>query len=437
MLFLGGPRAQVLRPSRPRHRLMRTQMILLIVCMASVLRAQPQSALTLDEAERLALDGEPGQAAYAARAEAFSEQAIAAGQLPDPKLRVGVANYPIESGGFSTEAMTQAQVGFQQSFPPGQSRAVGTRRFQSLAEEMTESAGARGRDVRSGVRTAWLEAYYWDHAETIVTESRPFFADLVTVTRSLYAVGSRDQQDVLRSELELSRLEDRLIDIDRQQARAHAALAEWLPEDADRPIAESLPAWDQVPPLDDLIASLESHPALKAADARISAQEAGIDLARERYKPGWSLDVGYGYRDGIYPTGEPRSDMLSVAFMVDLPFFRSNRQDRALAAAFSERRAADESKEQLYRRLGSQLEAEYARWQDLTRRLDLYDRLILVQTRDHSRAALLAYQSEAGDFADVMRGQIDELNTRLDYLRLEVERAQSYAVLANLGGLLQ
>ena len=56
-------------------------------------------------------------------------------------------------------------------------------------------------------------------------------------------------------------------------------------------------------------------------------------------------------------------------------------------------------------------------------------------TADHAQAALLAYQSDAGDFADVMRGYIDELNTRLDHLRLQIERAQSYAVLANLGGL--
>ena len=48
---------------------------------------------------------------------------------------------------------------------------------------------------------------------------------------------------------------------------------------------------------------------------------------------------------------------------------------------------------------------------------------------------MLAYQSDAGDFSDVMLGQIDYLNTRLEFLRLQVERAQSYAALANLGGL--
>ena len=65
----------------------------------------------------------------------------------------------------------------------------------------------------------------------------------------------------------------------------------------------------------------------------------------------------------------------------------------------------------------------------------MYESSILVLSADHAQAALLAYQSDAGDFADVMRGYIDEMNTRLDHLRLQIERAQSYVVLANLGGL--
>lgn len=440
MLSSEGPMARPARAARQTRRsLGRVSAGLIVVCFcfAPVCYGQQQPVLSLAEAERIALEGEPGQAAYQARADALEEQAVAAGQLPDPRLRVGIANFPIESGGFSTEPMTQAQIGFQQMFPPGQSRAVSTRRFESLALEMTKNADARGRDVVTGVRTAWLDVWYWEQAASIVSESEPFFTDLVTVTRSLYSVGTRDQQDVLRSQLELSRLEDRLIDIDRQRARARAALSEWLPEQSGRSIADSLPTWNDIPPLEDLALRLDTHPALRAADARVEAQEAGVDLARERYKSGWTLDVAYGYREGIQPSGAPRSDMLSVAFVVDLPFFRSDRQNRTLSAAFSERRAADESREQLRRRLLSQLEAEHARWQELTRRLELFDRQILVQTRDHAQAALLAYQSEAGDFTDVMRAYIDELNTRLDYLRLQAERAQSYAVLANLGGLQQ
>lgn len=89
----------------------------------------------------------------------------------------------------------------------------------------------------------------------------------------------------------------------------------------------------------------------------------------------------------------------------------------------------------MLRRLTSQLDAEYAHWRDISRRVVLYETSILSLSEDQAQAALLAYQSEAGDFADVMHGYIDDLNTRLDYVRLQVERAQSYAVLANIGGI--
>ena len=397
--------------------------------------AQSGAPLTLAHAEDLALAGEPGQAAFSARADALEEQAVVAGQLPDPKLRVGLGNFPLESGGFTTEAMTQAQLGVRQAFPPGKTRSISTRQFQSLASEMDQNADARSRDVLTSVRSAWLDAYYWQRAQTIVSESRPFFSDLVTVTKSLYAVGTKDQQDVVRAELELSRLDDRLIDIDRQRAQARGSLSRWVGEAASRAIAEKLPNWASVPPLAALEADLASHPALAAAQARIDARQAGIDLANERYKPGWALDLGYGYRDGRLPNGDSRSDFISLGVTVDLPVFRKNRQDRSVAAAIGERRAALDTKEELRRRLTSQLEVEYARWQELNRRIDLYETQILAQAKDNADASLAAYQSEAGDFAEVMRAYIDELNTRLDLTRLHTERAQSYAVLANLGGL--
>jgi outer membrane protein TolC len=398
-------------------------------------QAQHNVPLTLAEAEDLALDQEPGHAALLARAAALEERSIVAGQLPDPMLRVGLNNYPLESGGFSTEGMTNAMVGVRQEFPPGETRSISTRQLQSMSAELAESAAARGLDVLTAARSSWLESYYWDRAHTLVFESRPFFDDLATVTRSLYAVGRKNQQDLLRAELELSRLDDRLIEIERRRASARAALGEWVGANADRPIASKLPAWNQMPSRAALRSNLLQHPAMKAADAQIDARAAGVDLADQRSRPGWALEAGYSYREGVLPDGQPRSDMISVNVTVGLPFFRKKSVDSSLSAALHERSAARASKQQVLRRLTSQLDTEYARWQDLTRRMSLYEEQILGQTEDQARAALVAYQSDSGDFADVMRGYIDDLNARLDHVRLQVERAQSYAMLANLGGL--
>jgi outer membrane protein TolC len=412
-------------------------LLLPLLTLAFTAQAQHNLPLTLAEAEQLALDQEPGHAAMLAQASALEDQAVAAGQLPDPTLRAGLANYPISSGGFSTEGMTQAQLGLRQNFPSGKSRAFGTLRYESLALEMGESAHARARSVLTQTRRAWLEAYYWQRARDIVTESRPFFGDLVEVTRSQYAVGRKTQHDLLRAELELSRLDDRLIEIDRRYAQATAMLSAWTGPIANRPISSALPALQQVPEIEVLRSALATHPSLLAAEAQIDARRAGVNLAEEQKKPGWALDLGYGYRDGTLPSGDPRSDFVSLSVSFELPFFQKNRQDRKLSAALSERSAAEYKKDQLLREMSSQLDAEFAYWTDLTRRVGLYESRILSLSEDQAQAALLAYQSEAGDFADVMRGYIDDLNTRLEHVRLQVDRGQTYAVLANLGGISQ
>lgn len=401
----------------------------------SAVIAEQRVPLTIAEAEDIAVASEPGQLALLAQSDALGDEAVAAGALPDPTLRVGLLNFPISEGGFSTEGMTQAQLGLQQRFPRGRTRALRTARLQSMATQMVSNAEARSRDVVARTRVAWLETYYWQRAHQIVAESRPFFADLVSVTRSMYSVGRKTQHDVLRAELELSRLDDRLIEANRARAESRAELSRWLGVAAYRPIAMKLPSWTTLPPIVELLQSLDGHPVLHAATAGISAKQSGVDLANESYKPGWALDLGYGYREGSLPSGEPRSDFVSVSVTVDLPFFGKNRQDRKLASALSERRAAIATKEALYAELNSRVHAEHARWSDLSRRLSLYESRILEQSEGQAQAALLAYQSDAGDFSDVMRGYIDDLNTRLDHIRLQVERAQSYAVLANLGGL--
>jgi len=397
--------------------------------------AQHDIPLTVTEAEDLALAAEPGERSLRARAAALGEQAVVAGHLPDPVLRLALNNYPIQSGGFSTEGMTNATAGFRQVFPAGKTRSIGARQFDSLADDMNRQADARGRDVLTATRVSWLELYYWSKAVALVTESRPFFDDLATITRSLYAVGRKNQQDVLLAELELSRLDDRLIRIERQQAGARAALGQWIGDAAERRVADKLPQWGGLPALEGLSDQLAEHPALQAADAKVSAREAGVDLAQQRSKPGWALDVGYSYREGMLTSGEPRPDFISVGVTVDMPFFRRKSIDSTLSAALQEKSAALADRQVLTRGLESRLRNEYARWQELAHRLTLYEERVLVQASDHAQATLLAYQSDRGDFADVMRGYIDDLNTRIDYLRLQVEREQSFALLANLGGI--
>ena len=78
--------------------------------------------LTVEEAVRIALRDDPTLQAMGARSQSMSELSVAAESLPDPKLKLGFANLPVDSFNLGQEPMTQAVIGIRQQFPRGQTR---------------------------------------------------------------------------------------------------------------------------------------------------------------------------------------------------------------------------------------------------------------------------------------------------------------------------
>ncbi len=441
MLITNGPRpahSHRYEPSRPKRWLLVLRRACALVSGVALLGlpwsgALSSEFLSLADAERQALALEPGQESLTTRASALAAEAEAAGALPSPQVRVGLNNYPIERGDFSTEGMTSAGLTWRQVFPPGDTRALSSSRLGWQSSAVRHAAATRREETRLQVRQDWLTLYLGQRSEQLLEESRPLFRDLRNVTRSLYAVGRKNQQDVLRAELELGRLKEQLIQARGQQRQARAALARWIGDLAERPLPGTLPSLPAVADLARLEQGLETHPRLRASDAELEAQAAEVALASEQRKPGWALDLGYAYRDGELPDGQPRSDFVTLGVTFELPFLRRNALDNQLTAALETRNAVELQREALRRELEGLLEVTHARWTELGQRLALYEGEILAQSSATAQAAKLAYQADNADFADVMRAAIDELDARLEYLRLQVERARSQAVLAYLG----
>jgi outer membrane protein TolC len=394
--------------------------------------AQP---LTLAEAEMLALENEPGVLAAESRSMAMAERSVAAGELPDPELRLGVQNLPTDTFNFSQEPMTQAQIGLRQQLPPKGSLDAARREFGARSDGFDYLALARRREVLMMMREAWLEAKYWESARDSLTESKRLFTDLTRTTRSLYAVGRKEQQDVVRAELELSRLDDQLLVAEERIRRARAALAQWVGAAADRPLPEDFPHWPTPPPPEELLVRLEAHPQLAALSAQVAAADARVAQAQARYRPGLAVDLGYGFRSGEEPDGDDRADFFGVMFTIDLPLLPDRRQDRALAAAHQDSVAADSDRLMLLRKLRRELGETYVSWEQLGQRIELYQQTIIQQAELQAMTALNAYQSETGDFDDVMRGYIGVLEARLERDRLLKEQGLAFAKLDFLGGI--
>jgi outer membrane protein TolC len=396
-----------------------------------------QSALTLTVAEQIALADDPAIGALQARSEALRDAAVADGQLPDPKLKTGIYNLPLDTFEVDKEPTTQWRLGVVQSFPRGDTLHYKKRQTEWLATAEQASAEAGSRRVIRDVRKHFLELLYQVRAEQIVTETRELFAQLVDITQAHYATGRVSQQDVLRASLELSRLDDRTTRIRNEADRNRASLMKWIGESAALPIHMTFPELPDPPSRDAIAAALVKHPLILAESAQLESRNQAIQIAREQYKPGWSAGLEYRKRFGDDPSGDGRADMMAAMVSVDLPLFTEKRQDRRLAASVLQAEASRLGRDDRLRELKEMLDTQYANWERLGERAALYQSQLLREANANAQASLKAYQSGVTEFTTLMRARITDLDVRLDDLRLHVDRTKAQAHLLYLAGEIQ
>lgn len=391
--------------------------------------------LTLAEAELLALDSDFVSKQFNARAESLSERAIADGQLPDPKIKFGVMNMPVASFDRSQENMTQLQVGIQQSFPRGQTLHYKSLQTLDIASVDAAMAFDREKRVLRSLRNSYLDLYLNVKTESILQQNRDLFTQMLDITQRQYAVGRDNQHDVLRAQLELALMDDRIAEITGAKEIALAELAKWIGDvQAQRSLPQTFPQLSSLSALAQMVSDLQNHPLIQVENARVNASDKSIKIAEEQYKPGWMLDLTYGERTGNNPNGSSRDDFASAMIMVDLPIFTDKRQDKRLAASKLQNTASQYARSDRLLELKRQLEKEHANWLRLGKRLELYETRAVVDAAQNSESTLKAYQNDLTDFTTLMRARLTELNTQLDMLKIRVNRARSQANILYFSG---
>lgn len=382
-------------------------------------------ALTLAEAERLAVERDAMLRQLEAESAAMRERAVAEGELMDPKLKFGAVNVPVDTFSLDAEDMTMLEVGVSQEFQPGRTRALARRRMEQSASAAEAVAEDRRRSVQREVRRAWIELAYLARARELVESQSDWVEQMRSAARARYASGEGRQLEVLQAGLDVAMLREQELDFDRDEAMRRAQLARWLgDEEAARAGPFTLPGRSELEPLASLEQRLLRHPAQADFEHRIEAAETAVDLARQRNKPGWMLDVSYGLRSGTMD-GESRPDMLSAMVTMDLPLFRSHRQDREVAAARAEARGLHEMHEDHQRDMRAML-SEAWRVADRTAELERFYEADLVPLAEQSvQAALLAYRSNRAMVDEVITARRAALDTWLKHLRLAADRAQA------------
>ncbi len=403
--------------------------ILAILLLTNIVAAS-DSSLSLQKAVELALaSDDPYVQETLQRASALEDTAIANAQLADPKLRLNFANWPTNSFSYNQEPMTQIQLGLSQTFPKGDTLRLSKEKQLAKAKGQRHLQDLRIQEIILDTRLTWLELFYSKNAYEKVTQNRQAVAELIEIIEGMYATGRETRQDISRAQLELSLLDDRLAEIDRQASMQRAALARRIGEtQSKQALPKHLPAMQHPTDLSAAEALLNHHPAAEIFTSKIETADKDVSIAAEQHKPGWAVNVGYGARGGN------RADFASVGVTMGVPLFTKNRQDRRVSAAKKSRQATRLSRDTLLLDLKKRLHVSHESWLRLGERVTLYKTVVLQRAKETTEASLTSYQNGISDFPELVRARLAELNAELQLLRLQTDRLKTQATLLFLEG---
>ena len=358
----------------------------------------------------------------------LSQESISAGQLPDPRMSIGLSNIPVDTFNFNQEPMTQLRIGINQTFPRGDTLALQQRQKMQQSEINPYLRDDRKANVAVQVSILWLNTFLAQRSIELIQNDRELFEQLVDLTGVRYtsAAGLARQQDLVRSELELTRLDDRLAMLRQLQNTNKQKLSQWLPYQL---LGNSLSSVtpDIEPPATRLTSLgqatdfFANHPTVRAHDKRIQIAQTKVSLTQQSTKPAYSVGASYGYRENA-PMGIQRADFISLDLSFDIPYFTEKRQQPKIRASRYTASARQTERILLFKELFSNYQQANAQLDVLDERKTLFEDVLLDQMSDLTETTLSAYTADEGDFEEVMRAYIGELNIKIELLEIDVER---------------
>ncbi len=377
----------------------------------------PQESLVLSELIEEALENNPRLEA-ANQKVLSAERAISqAGALPDPRITLGLMNLPVNSFAFDQEPMTGKQIAVMQMFPfPGKlSLSTDMAEFEAAAVQQQKQE-TRNQIVQT-VRRAYYDLYAVDRALETVQKNKELMEQLIRVVEIKYATGSGLQQDVLRAQVELSKLDDDLIMWQQKRLVAAAQLNAVLNRPAANPFDVTSPNLEVPEKMDLEVLPQEierQRPLLIAWREKLNKAEAAVKLARKDSWPNITAGAGYSQRDDL-KSGAKMHDFFSMSVTLDIPLFHKRKQSQRIAEKQLDFQAAQADYANILNGVLAEVEVQKAELERGRKRIELYEGGILLQAQQSLESAQAGYQVGKVDFLNVVDNWMRLLNYELQY----------------------
>jgi cobalt-zinc-cadmium efflux system outer membrane protein len=382
--------------------------------------------LGLVEAMRVAEQRSQALQSQQSRSDAARQRAVAAGQRPDPVLRLGLDNVPVQGGTsqlLTREPTTARSIGIAQALPSATKREARRERFEQEALLALSQRELQRSNVRQATALAWWTVRAEVQRQAVLVAQRDEAGLTVAAAEAAYRAGRGPQTEVFVARSALVSLEDRRLAAQTQLESARSALRRWTGARGDATLSEA-PALDQSPLSEPAPAWQTQDPQLQASAARESTAVAMAALAREERVPDWTVDVRFAQ------LGSRFDNKVSLGFSVPLRWDTANRQDREVAARLAEVEQAQAETEELQRSRQADVERWQHGWHLGLQRLRLLDGQALPLAQSRSQAALGAYRAGSGSLQSVLQARQAELALQIERVQIELDAAADWTRLA-------
>jgi cobalt-zinc-cadmium efflux system outer membrane protein len=394
---------------------------LLTVCLynSSIMSASSSSQeLILDSLIAEVLKVNPDLAAAKLRYEAFEAKVPQAGALPDPMFKAILSNVPTDSPSMNRTPMSGIELAVTQNIPfPGK---LGLKKnvVRNLAGKATKDYEATRDFVISELKQNYYQLYLLQKSIQIIQKNKVLLQDFAKIASTRYAVGKGLQQDVLKAQVEVSKMTDKLISLEEMRKMVQAKINVLLnrkpqdslgkPEELDfRQLGYSEEELQNM--------ALGSNPSLQGMDFLVKATESSYRLAGREYWPDFSFSVSYRLRDEVKMDPVKGVNFFSASAGINIPLYFWLKQKKKV----QERKLDWESAERNYEsmrnntRFGiSRLFYSLGRFQE---EVELYQSAILPQARQSLESAKSGYQVDKVDFLTLLNNQITLYNYEIAY----------------------
>ncbi|MEJ2682933.1 MAG: TolC family protein [Candidatus Sulfobium sp.] len=392
--------------------------ILLLLPLSSRAVGTDKGESVLEGLVNEAIANNPDLRALKDREEAFSERPSQAESLDNPKVGFSLLAVPTNSFSFNQEPMTQKQFSVSQKIPfPGKLPLKG-----DIARKETEIAAEdyveKRNDLTRRVEEAFRNLLLINKTIDVTKENRDLLREFVKTTETKYAVGAGIQQDVLKAQVELSKMADALITLGQKKESMIAHLNTLLYRPVDTPFreADGIVIDGVTHPkfsfgADELQKIAEANrPILIAAKRRIERSRLALRLAEKNYYPDFDVGVSYGQR-------QERPDFVSGFVMVTVPLWHKTKEDKKVAEEKWNIRRATQRYNTTRSEMFFRIKDSLARINKYRKQIDLFQTGLLPQSRTALESAISGYQVNKVDFITLVNNEVTLYNYEIQYYR--------------------